>query len=1180
LSQKASPGKKRSPSKKCTPSGKHSPSKKTAVVGKRSRSRKQSPSRKAGASKKGSPSKKRSPSKRGNPKRKRSGSLKTSPRKRKRSVSKKCGGAYEKRGGRITSKHSRSRSRSGSRSRSRRRADACDASDRKDGVKKKEADRKDGAKKGDADRKSGVKKKEADQDAKKAKKQKRDKRSDSETSADKVKLGDTRRKTKHAESSSERIPRNGRGKKDDARAVAAMVAAELVLASMDSGRMGNAPEAASKSTEPHEQPENDAEMQRRAADEELPSSPLPADELPPIEEPPPVAEPPVLEEPPRVEGPPTDIVDVAPDGTSGAAGAAELPQPASPDVAVADNLGDSDKAIVEACRDGSLPQSAAGIPKLAEDVDEDSDTAEKKKDDKSDAESVPNSHAPPTGNARLTALAGDDSDMDVDAMSGGKSGDDDDGLESKSKETEHRAHCRSVGGEAISDRVLEPPSAIDCDVLEPPPAHVGTDAMTGGIKQGREPSKDRDDSEVEKTTPSKKGRNEEEILKIYGLFSNPSVAPNKVSEPELIVDVDAVDAKDAKDGKDAKVAARHAKGDLDGQPMANPGGAVERKPPVLSPKTIVLGEKLHWWSSSQKKLCPVRVTKVSEGKRVVIITFEEDSNVWKSVPFSMFGTPDCPLRPPPGWKPSAAVGGGGASADVSQGGKGQQRSGSATPEWWKQEKEKMMEEALQEQLQQKALEDEKRRKELEERSRLELRRKELLEAEKRKVEAAFEQRKREAEERQLKEEEEWRQRLRAERELEVEIEEAEEAALEEEREAQRARERADMEREKEERRKRRRDERAEREKREREREAEEKRIAAEEEKLRKTKEAEKKFEQACMDSRLRAAAGLMQRDGMEAMDMERSPAQGFKGAVPPSAPTPPHLRALVPVPTLPQARGPVPGSHIRVPPGMAIRSARPVEAVWSHPTASKGAVAGPMAGKGGVESPMAGKGTTDGPMAGKGLIVVPRASKGSIETPMASKGAAAASMAGKGAAERPMAGKGAAAGPIGGKGAPAAPMGHHAAGPGAAWAGRPPSWGGAGAYGQQQPAAIGARPPQSALGTTSGPPRPSSAPNASSAAQGAVPRFAAGTRPSAAPGGNQGVTKSGEHGCGGAMGHWSGGGSAYSAKAGGKGAGQWDGAKGCGGTYGDGGKGGYMSQGRPGDMQYNGGKGQNAWHYY
>eukprot|EP00927_Polykrikos_kofoidii_P077172 TRINITY_DN74142_c0_g1_i1.p1 TRINITY_DN74142_c0_g1~~TRINITY_DN74142_c0_g1_i1.p1 ORF type:complete len:1346 (-),score=230.61 TRINITY_DN74142_c0_g1_i1:293-4273(-) len=340
------------------------------------------------------------------------------------------------------------------------------------------------------------------------------------------------------------------------------------------------------------------------------------------------------------------------------------------------------------------------------------------------------------------------------------------------------------------------------------------------------------------------------------------VAPVPV-EPVTEVSIDLSEVRE-----DGKADERHSEVEADGRDRSSgkalsiggagqsPGGSTVH----TFPSWVKVGQKVRWWSESLKKHCPIVVTKISERQRVVIATFEENKSVWKSVPFSMLGRSDCPLRPPKNQQAdgiggttsvaSRGSGGGGAAGTASvastAGGKGsegqaaakvgdvaqeakkkREPSRSATPPWWEM---KTLDKAEAERI--RLLEEERQRKEDEERRREErrvaeeVRRRELLESERRKVEEAFEMRKKEAEERRLREEEEWRRQLREQREREA----AEEA-------------------EREERRKKRHEERAQRkglDGRKREAEAEEERKrAADEERERKRVQAEAAFEQTC-----------------------------------------------------------------------------------------------------------------------------------------------------------------------------------------------------------------------------------------------------------------------------------------------------------------------------------------------
>merc|ERR1712187_241252 len=214
------------------------------------------------------------------------------------------------------------------------------------------------------------------------------------------------------------------------------------------------------------------------------------------------------------------------------------------------------------------------------------------------------------------------------------------------------------------------------------------------------------------------------------------------------------------------------------------------------PPWVAHGKRLRWWSQSQQKFVFVLVSKVDEAKRHVVVTFEADKKVWKSVPFSKLGLRDCPLQDMPEagrdkdkdkekTKGKKESGKDSKDAATSRGGTSDHgkknpdaEDGSRTPDWWSQEKKRMLDGSA---VQQKIKEHEqKEKKELDKEKQLkeERRRKELVEKEKRKVEEAFEKRKREAEALKLKEEEEWRENLRKRREREA----AEEAEKEKERE--------------------------------------------------------------------------------------------------------------------------------------------------------------------------------------------------------------------------------------------------------------------------------------------------------------------------------------------------------------------------------------------------------------
>lgn len=217
------------------------------------------------------------------------------------------------------------------------------------------------------------------------------------------------------------------------------------------------------------------------------------------------------------------------------------------------------------------------------------------------------------------------------------------------------------------------------------------------------------------------------------------------------------------------------------------------------PDWIVLGKRLRWFSQSQKIFVPVLVSKVDDEKRQVIVTFESDKKVWKSVPFSKLGSPECPLQAEEAdgvasksSKDSGAKSG--VKSSKSSGRKSQEvpdskdaeRDGSHTPDWWQAEKKRMVSgEAARKIID---AEEKKRKKEEDvekERAADAKRRKQMVD-EKRKVEAAFEKRKKEAEKTKLAEEEEWRIKLRVRREKESAEEEIKEKGREERRKVRRA----------------------------------------------------------------------------------------------------------------------------------------------------------------------------------------------------------------------------------------------------------------------------------------------------------------------------------------------------------------------------------------------------------
>jgi len=200
--------------------------------------------------------------------------------------------------------------------------------------------------------------------------------------------------------------------------------------------------------------------------------------------------------------------------------------------------------------------------------------------------------------------------------------------------------------------------------------------------------------------------------------------------------------------------------------------AASSKAQAKLPPWIALGKKLHWWSESQKKNMSVRVTKIDDKKNLVIVTFEVDEKVWKSVPFSKIGQKDCPLR-----KPEEAAKKEDGSATKKEKKRKASKERSATPDWSSKEYLKMLHEK---EVQRELKAEEEKRKE-EERKKEEKKRQELVAAEKRKVEQAFEKRKREAEAQKLREEEEWRKNLIKQRQQEAAEEEVKQKEKEERR---------------------------------------------------------------------------------------------------------------------------------------------------------------------------------------------------------------------------------------------------------------------------------------------------------------------------------------------------------------------------------------------------------------
>lgn len=59
---------------------------------------------------------------------------------------------------------------------------------------------------------------------------------------------------------------------------------------------------------------------------------------------------------------------------------------------------------------------------------------------------------------------------------------------------------------------------------------------------------------------------------------------------------------------------------------------------VAAPGWVKIGAKCRYWSESQKTFFSVVVTSIDLVKRKVVVHFEQDTKVWKSVPFSSLGT--------------------------------------------------------------------------------------------------------------------------------------------------------------------------------------------------------------------------------------------------------------------------------------------------------------------------------------------------------------------------------------------------------------------------------------------------------------------------------------------------------------------------------------------------------------
>jgi len=178
------------------------------------------------------------------------------------------------------------------------------------------------------------------------------------------------------------------------------------------------------------------------------------------------------------------------------------------------------------------------------------------------------------------------------------------------------------------------------------------------------------------------------------------------------------------------------------------------------PSWVTERNRCQWWSESQKRMFPVRISAIDKGKKLVFATFEHDAKIWKSIPFSLLVRSSCPLRktgsgPPVSDGRRFLASGMGSVCGVAStvaglsdvraisNRRGRSRSRSPTPQWWCQELSDVFAGRP------KQVGD----PEKEEKTKTEQRRKEMLEAEQRKVEEAFEKRKREAEAQKLRDRE-------------------------------------------------------------------------------------------------------------------------------------------------------------------------------------------------------------------------------------------------------------------------------------------------------------------------------------------------------------------------------------------------------------------------------------------
>lgn len=106
------------------------------------------------------------------------------------------------------------------------------------------------------------------------------------------------------------------------------------------------------------------------------------------------------------------------------------------------------------------------------------------------------------------------------------------------------------------------------------------------------------------------------------------------------------------------------------------------------PSWIRVGAKCRWWSESQKTFHPIVITSLDTLKRRVVVHFEADHRVWKTVPFAHLGSSG-PLRPltseipePVVEKQKGATPAPAASAE--QNGGKEKEDGTSTPPWYEQ----------------------------------------------------------------------------------------------------------------------------------------------------------------------------------------------------------------------------------------------------------------------------------------------------------------------------------------------------------------------------------------------------------------------------------------------------------------------------------------------------------------